>query len=123
MHQVPLFWKRPEHRELTLPGFLNFTQVCEKPQGTAGLFSCIAEGGPGCSSSNLLFPPNNWRSEVQLPTHLFKETTTHLKLFQTPSSDSMSCREETDSVIHIVNIILQQHSPVTTGINLKFEGS
>ncbi|CAB1421550.1 unnamed protein product [Pleuronectes platessa] len=50
----------------------------------------IADGRPGCSSSNHLSPPNNRRSEVQLPTHLFKEISTHLKLFQTPSSDLMS---------------------------------
>ena len=34
-------------------------------------------------------------------------------------------REETDWVRHTMNIFLQQHrpSPVTTGINLKFEGT
>ncbi|CAB1446946.1 unnamed protein product [Pleuronectes platessa] len=55
------------------------------------LFSCIRRGGAGLLQLKSSLP-NNPRSEVQLPTHLFKETSTHLKLFQTPSSDSMSCR-------------------------------
>ncbi|CAB1460222.1 unnamed protein product, partial [Pleuronectes platessa] len=53
MPQVPLFLKKPEHRELSLPGFLNFTQRCEKlPIGHSGprtcaasLFPSIARGG------------------------------------------------------------------------------
>ncbi|CAB1413790.1 unnamed protein product [Pleuronectes platessa] len=45
------------------------------------------EPGPGLLQLKSPLP----RSEVQLPTHLFRDTSTHLKLFQTPSSDSMSC--------------------------------
>ncbi|CAB1436945.1 unnamed protein product [Pleuronectes platessa] len=101
MPQVSIVLEKARAQGTQSPGFLNFTQRCEKlPIGHSGqgpvlpAFSPASpEGEPGYSSSHLLFPSNERSAKVQLPAHLTEETSSYFKLYPTPSCDSMSCRK------------------------------
>ncbi|CAB1442867.1 unnamed protein product, partial [Pleuronectes platessa] len=65
----------------------------------ASLFSCIAEGEAWLLQliSSLRIQLYERSAKVQLPAHLIKETSSQIKLYQTPSSDSMSCKRTSTS--------------------------
>ncbi|CAB1435640.1 unnamed protein product [Pleuronectes platessa] len=73
----------------------NFTQRSK----AASLFSCIAEGEAWLLQlkSSLRIQLYERSAKVQLPAHLIKETSSQIKLYQTPSSDLMSCKRTSTS--------------------------
>ncbi|CAB1455492.1 unnamed protein product [Pleuronectes platessa] len=87
---LPAFLPASPREAWLLQHIFSFHNPTEEAGGQ--LSSPALPRGGRAAPAQIICSHTNRRSEGQLPTNFFKEISTHFKLFQTPSSDSMSCR-------------------------------